>query len=153
HFSDVPALIGVRERNGALTKTKLVYWLTTIPLLFFMAGGGVADALHVESARTIISHLGYPDYFMTLIRVAKVLGGIALLAAVPRSLREWAYAGFTFDLIAAAFSHATVGDSLDRVMTPVVLLALTQVSYWAWRQLAVDGQARSVERDLQPARS
>ncbi len=134
-------------------KTKLLYWIPTIPVALFMAGGGIADALHVESALAVIRHLGYPDYFLTLIGVAKVLGGVALLAPVPRTLREWAYAGFTFDLLAAAFSHATVGDPIGHVVTPLIGLALVQFSFRAWRYRSAGGDGRSIAPRLQPARA
>jgi hypothetical protein len=114
-------------------KTKLVYWIPTGIIALFMAVSAVPDVLRVEGALTIFHHLGYPDYFLTLIGVAKLLGVAALLAPVPRTLREWAYAGLTFDLMGAAFSHGSVGDPLGNVVTPLVALAVLHVSYWAWR--------------------
>jgi len=44
--------------------------------------------------RPAAARLGYPDYFLTMLGVAKLLSVVALLAPVPRWLREWAYAGF-----------------------------------------------------------
>jgi uncharacterized membrane protein YphA (DoxX/SURF4 family) len=114
-------------------KTKLLYWIPTVLIALFLTASAVPDVLHVEGAVAIIHHLGYPDYFLTLIGVAKLLGAVALLAPVPRTLREWAYAGFTFDLLGAAFSHASVGDPMSNVMTPLIALAVLHVSHWAWR--------------------
>ena len=45
-------------------------------------------------------HLGYPDYFATILGVWKVLGGIAVLLPRTPRLKEWAYAGMVFDLTA-----------------------------------------------------
>jgi hypothetical protein len=50
---------------------------------------------------------------------------------LPR-LKDWAYAGFFFDLTAAAFSHAAVGDPRSEVIAPLVFLALVAAS-WALR--------------------
>ncbi|MGH1341974.1 MAG: DoxX family protein [Nannocystales bacterium] len=63
-------------------------------------------AVLVEMSAT----LGVPLAMMTLVGVWKVLG-IAALATpgVPR-LKEWAYAGFFFDLTGAAYLHAAAGD-------------------------------------------
>jgi uncharacterized membrane protein YphA (DoxX/SURF4 family) len=52
------------------------------------------------------THLGSPLYFMTILGVAKLLGALALaIPLVPRGVKEWAYAGFVFNLIAAIASH------------------------------------------------
>jgi len=114
-------------------KTKLLYWISTGLIALFMAASAIPDVLRVEAALTIIRHLGYPDYFLTLLGVAKLLGVVALVAPVPRTLREWAYAGLTFDLIAAAISHASVGDPIGNVLTPLVALAVLHASYSGWR--------------------
>jgi len=55
----------------------------------------------------IMEHLGYPNYFMTVIGFWYVLGGVALL--VPRfpRLKEWTYAGLVF-LYTGAIALAVV---------------------------------------------
>jgi len=47
-------------------------------------------------------------------------------------LKEWAYAGFVFDLSAAAASRAAVGDAAADIGAPLVFLALVLAS-WALR--------------------
>ena len=49
----------------------------------------------------------------------------------PR-LKEWAYAGFFFDLTSAAFSHASAGDGAGDILAPLGFLALV-VASWALR--------------------
>ena len=62
----------------------------------------------------------------------KLLGAIAItVPGLPR-VKEWAYAGFAFDLTAAAMSHASVGDSTGEIVGPLVFLALVTAS-WALR--------------------
>jgi RNA polymerase sigma-70 factor (ECF subfamily) len=68
------------------------------------------------------------------------------LAPVPRTLREWAYAGLTFDLMGAAFSHGSVGDPLGNVVTPLVALAVLHLSYWAWRHRQTSTQETHAHR-------
>jgi uncharacterized membrane protein YphA (DoxX/SURF4 family) len=88
----------------------IAYWMTTIfgPASFVI--GGVLHVAQTEQVVSTLSHLGYPAYFALILGVWKVLGAIAIV--VPRfpRLKEWAYAGFVFDLAAAAFSRAAVGD-------------------------------------------
>jgi hypothetical protein len=47
-------------------------------------------------------------------------------------LKEWAYAGFFFELTAAAASRAFVGDGPGDILAPLAFLGLVAVS-WALR--------------------
>jgi DoxX-like protein len=62
----------------------------------------------------------------------KILGALAIVAPGLPRLKEWAYAGFFFELTAAAFSRASVGDSLADIIAPLGFLALVAAS-WALR--------------------
>jgi hypothetical protein len=83
----------------------------------------------VEPQQEAMANLGYPMYLMTILGAAKILGVIALLAPRLPLLKEWAYAGFTFDMLGASASHAFVGDSPAEIVTPLVVLALAIASY------------------------
>jgi hypothetical protein len=74
-------------------------------------------------------HLGYPAYLLVILGTAKLLGAVALLQTRARTLREWAYAGFTIDLVGAVASHLFSGDSLAVAATPAVFLVMLAVSY------------------------
>jgi hypothetical protein len=65
--------------------------------------------------------------------VAKLLGALAILYGRPSALKEWAYAGFTFDLVGALISHAVMGDRQPLIF-PALLLILMVVSYVAWKR-------------------
>jgi uncharacterized membrane protein YphA (DoxX/SURF4 family) len=110
----------------------VAYWLTTIlgPASFVI--GGVLHLMQTEQVVSTMNHLGYPAYFASLLGMWKILGAIAIvLPGLPR-LKEWAYAGFFFDLTAAAVSRAAVGDSVADIVAPLVFLALV-VASWALR--------------------
>jgi hypothetical protein len=79
-----------------------------------------------------MAELGYPAYFVTILGIWKVLGGLAILAPRRPLLKEWAYAGIAFDLTGAAFSHAAVGQPMVKVIVPLVLLGIA-VASWALR--------------------
>jgi hypothetical protein len=97
----------------------------------------VSGALYLVGPAPIVAgihRLGYPDYFRPLLGIAKIAGAAALVFPGLRVLREWAYAGFTFDLIAAIASHVLSGDA--RHAAPAVFaLALLGVSYSLRRQM------------------
>lgn len=111
---------------------KIGYWISTGLLAAAFALGGLTDLAHTAQMKEGFAHLGYPVTLLTLLGLWKVLGATALL--VPRfpRLKEWAYAGITFDLTGAAWSHAAAGDDLGKIVTPLVLLAIAAVS-WATR--------------------
>ncbi len=116
--------------------TKITYWACTTLIVLFE---GLMPALTFNSdvAKQGISHLGYPDYFRVVFTFFKVLGAILLiLPQVSRRLKEWAYAGFTFDFLFAFISLAAV-DGLGSGLTyfPLVVLAVLMVSYICYHRL------------------
>ena len=119
-----------RRRRGEA----LLYWIPTTLVVLNAGVGGVFDAIRAPEAMEVFRHLGYPDYFATLLGVAKVLGAIALLAPLPRTLREWAYAGLTFDVMAAVISILAIGDPTSQAIVPFLFLVLTLVSFIMWRR-------------------
>jgi hypothetical protein len=105
------------------------YRVATGLLVALMTLSGVANLVRPERVTAMLHHLGYPDYFPTVLGVAKLLGVTALALPGARRLKEWAYAGMAFDLLGAVVSHAAVHDGLAELAAPLVgLLALT-VSY------------------------
>jgi uncharacterized membrane protein YphA (DoxX/SURF4 family) len=137
---DPPRRRSTSDHNGILEdwtmkKTTIktgAYWLTTLlgPSSFVI--GGVLSVQQSPDVVAGVQHLGYPLYFATLLGTWKLLGAIAITAPGLPRVKEWAYAGFCFDLIAAAISHAAVGDRPGDIAAPLVFLALV-VASWALR--------------------
>ncbi|NUP05883.1 MAG: DoxX family protein [Polyangiaceae bacterium] len=132
-------------------RDKLLYWVPTGLVVMLMASGGIIDAMGADSALEVMRKLGYPDYFTTLLGVAKILGVVALLAPVPRSVREWAYAGFTFDVVGAVVSILSIGAPITAVTIPFLALVMVQLSYWMWRRRSVSAERPLVLPVAQPA--
>lgn len=131
---------------------KYGYWIATALAALGFLAGGVFDLSGAPPVVESLRQLGYPAYLATLIGAWKVLGALAIVAPGLPRLKEWAYAGMFFDLSGAAISHAAVGDSADKVITPLVLLAFVLAS-WALRpdsrKLAASTPAAAHEsRDL-----
>jgi len=113
---------------SAKAKT-IAFWTTTIfgPTSFVI--GGAIGLLGGEQVAAGVQHLGYPMYFASILGFWKLAGAIVITAPGLPRLKEWAYAGFLFDLTAAAVSHAAVGDGTADIVTPLVFLALVAASY------------------------
>ena len=82
-----------------------------------------------------IAALGYPEYFQHILGVAKLLGVAAIVSGISPTLKEWAYAGFTFDVCGALASHVSVGDPTWVAAVPAIFLLVQLGSYALWRRL------------------
>ncbi|HZG18255.1 MAG TPA: DoxX family protein [Candidatus Bathyarchaeia archaeon] len=123
-----------------MKKTNIAYWVFTGLLSALMIMGAIPDILMVPDAVTMITeHLGYPAYFLPFIGVAKLLGAIAILIPGFPRIKEWAYAGFTYDLIAAIYSMIAVGDPIGTwspVLIGFVLIASSYILHHKRRKAA-----------------
>ena len=130
-----------------MSRTQLktaAFWVSTIfgPTSFVI--GGVIGLLGSPEGVEGLRHLGYPAYFGVLLGAWKLAGAVAItVPGLPR-VKEWAYAGFFFDLTAAAVSHAALNDSLVDIVAPLGFLALVIASYVlrpAGRRLSAEPRA------------
>lgn len=112
------------------------YWICTALTVFFFLSGGLAYALAIPDVVDGVILLGFPLYFIRLLGVWKVLGAIAVVVPGFPRLKEWAYAGILFDLIAAAVANATMGDVIGaewwHVPAPL-MVAVIVIASWALR--------------------
>jgi len=118
-----------------MKKDNLIYWISTSFIALFE---GVMPALtsHTELAKEGIRHLGYPDYFGTALVVFKVSGVLALIIPkIPKRVKEWAYAGFAFELSFAAISHSAVDGITGQTFFPLAVLAVLVLSYLYYHKL------------------
>jgi uncharacterized membrane protein len=114
-----------------MSKTnKVIYWIATIFLAVGMLAGGLQQLLQVGGYVAIITHLGYPKYFMSIIGAWKVLGVITILIPGVRILKEWAYAGFFFVMSGAVISHLAMGETINEIYPSLTLLIMTVISWY-----------------------
>jgi hypothetical protein len=116
--------------------TVIGFWLATG--LFCLQIGFTAFAqLRLPQVAAAFSHLGFPDYFRVELSWAKLVGVVLLLAPVPPRVKEWAYAGFAFDLGSALIAHLAVGDGVKAWGWAAATGVLWALSYFFWRRQAV----------------
>lgn len=118
-----------------MKKDKIIYWTATI-VIFLFEGLMPALTSQTELAKEGIRHLGYPDYFGSVLVIFKVLGSVALIVPQVRGrVKEWVYAGFAFDFIFATISHIAVDGTDAQSFFPLVLLAILAVSYLYYHKI------------------
>jgi hypothetical protein len=110
--------------------TKIIYWVATIFLATGMLAGGLQQLFQVGGYVEIITGLGYPKYFMSIIGAWKVLGVIAILVPGFGLAKEWAYAGFFFVMSGAVCSHLAAGHPFNEIYPSLTLLIFTVVSWY-----------------------
>lgn len=116
--------------------TKIIYWITT-GIIFLFEGVMPALTGHTELAKEGIRHLGYPEYFGSLLIVFKILGSLAIgLPMVPGRIKEWAYAGLGITMISAFVSHWAVDGLNGITIFPLFIFAILATSYWYYHKLA-----------------
>ncbi len=115
-----------------MKKAKLItYWVATALLSFGMLGSGLSQIFQTQAMIDLVSPLGYPVYFLSIIGVWKVLGVITILLPGLKLLKEWAYAGFFFVMTGAAISHLANGDyTLQAIIGPVMQTLFVILSWY-----------------------
>lgn len=127
----------VKQKNKLMKKYKVIFWTATI-IIFLMEAlmplGTLIFAPEYFNAGT--KPLGYPDYFAYALIICKVLGATALI--IPKlhpTVKEWAYAGLTFNLLFAVISHIVVDKNISYILMPVVICAILALSYISYHKL------------------
>jgi uncharacterized membrane protein YphA (DoxX/SURF4 family) len=88
-----------------MKSTKILYWVFTVLFAIAMIFSSYASILNDPQAVDLIhDKMGYPLYFIPYTGWMKVLGVIAILIPGFPRIKEWAYAGLFFDLIAVCYS-------------------------------------------------
>lgn len=115
-----------------MKRDKIIFWVST-SIIFLWEGLMPLSTLlfKPEFVNAGTKPLGYPDYFAYALIIFKVLGSFAIIFhKTPSKLKEWAYAGLTFNLIFAFISHTVVDGFGGMAIFPLIILAILMVSYF-----------------------
>lgn len=114
-----------------MKKFKLIFWVATAIIILWEGVMPLSTVIFApEYVNAGTKPLGYPDYFAYTLIVCKVLGVLTIsYSKTPEKLKEWAYAGLTFNLIFAFISHAFVDQNIGFMIMPLVVLGILAVSY------------------------
>lgn len=109
---------------------KIIYWVSTLWLSLGMLSTGIVQLFKVKAETNFILALGYPEYFLTILGIWKILGVVVLLVPGFSLIKEWAYAGFFFSMSGAVFSHIASANPIAEIAPSLLLLILTVVSWY-----------------------
>ncbi len=113
---------------------KIAYWIFTILMIVMMLFSAVSGFTKNPDGEAMMQHIGYPMNVLKLLGVAKILGVIAILVPGYPRLKEWAYAGFVFDLTGALYAGLATGDPLLQWSFILFGLVLVFGSYFLYHK-------------------
>lgn len=116
-------------------RNKIIYWVATSLLAIGMLQSGILALLRTKQWVDLVTGLGYPIYFLTILGVWKILGVIAILIPRFKLLKEWAYAGFFFAMTGALASHLMHGDYEVKAIAGPLFQTVFIVSSWYFRPI------------------
>lgn len=104
---------------------KIIYWIATIALCAIMLYSARMYFFKTEMVKGFFESFNYPTYIVIPLAVAKVLGITAILTNKIKWLKEWAYAGFFFDLVLATLAHHNAGHPIGLSVYAILILIVS----------------------------
>ncbi len=117
-----------------MKKINLTYWILTGLFAFVMLGSAIPDIMVVPMAVQGFKEIGLPATLLPFLGIAKALGVLAILVPGYPRLKEWAYAGLTFDLLGAFYLIIASGKPASNWAAMPVILLLAAAAYWAYHR-------------------
>ncbi|MEL6342541.1 MAG: DoxX family protein [Myxococcota bacterium] len=108
------------------------YWATLGLFSLALLGSGVMALTAQPDMVANYVNLGFPEWFAQWLGFFKIAGVVVLLLPGLGRLKEWAYAGFTINLLSASAAHIMAGDPIGEAIPPLVMLGFALTS-WALR--------------------
>lgn len=116
-------------------KFKIAYW----SLLVLLTAGILASAIpSVLKLPYAVDHfcnvLHLPEYLLVFTGIIKILGLVALYIPGYPKLKEWVFAGFTFDLIGAWYCNFTASGSFAAAVPIIIYIAVLATLYYIYNK-------------------
>jgi hypothetical protein len=135
------ALKSANNGTLAMTRTKLIYWISTgilslweISGAFFMNSQMAIDGMH---------HLQLPDWFRWEVSIGHLIGGILLIVPLNKRIKEWVYVAFGIDFISAIIAYLSIDGITANAFSPLIVLCILIISYIYYHKLIKIKDGRS----------
>lgn len=116
-----------------MKRTTIIFRMLLVLFSLMMLMDGVSGIMLLEDGKKAFDQIGYPYYLMPILGTCKILGAIGLWQP-NRTLKEWAFAGFTFNFLGASASWAMSGGPTAFVVLPLVMFVVLMAIYWLWKK-------------------
>ncbi len=115
-----------------MKKINIAFWICTVLVFGPVGFGSIFETISAADSVKIFTALGYPAYLVPFLGFAKILAIVVIVIPGYPRLKEWAYAGFAFDVLGALYSNIALGRSFPElifIILPIVFLAASYVLY------------------------
>ena len=102
--------------------------VTALFSLLILAGVGQYFFNH-DMVKEMFEGLKFPIYLIYPLGIVKTLGIIAIWTNTSRLLKEWAYAGFVFNMLLAISAHLNANDGEFIASAVALVLVITSYIY------------------------
>jgi hypothetical protein len=110
------------------TSTARTYWMATGLFSAVFLGSAVFGLLDLDASKGEWVRLDYPWWTFFLLTALKVVGVAVIVSnKAPTFIKDFAFAGFLFDLVLAAGAHLAIPEV--KVILPIVVLAVWAFAY------------------------
>jgi hypothetical protein len=117
-----------------MKKTKVIYWIFTGLVILGLVPGAILGLVTNDPEGTAaFAKLGFGAHLIPFISIAKLLGVIAVVVPGYPRIKEWAYAGLSFDLIGAMYAQIITQETAWPVM--LVFIGVLAGSYIYYHKL------------------
>jgi hypothetical protein len=117
-----------------MKRIRIFYWITTGIIVLLMTFSAISSLASPEKAVAFFQTMNMPSYLISFLSIAKLFGVIAILVPGYPRLKEWAYAGLTFDLIGAMYCNYAVGKPTVDWLPILIFIALAFASYFLYHK-------------------
>lgn len=117
-----------------MQRDKIIYWVFVTLFGLSMLSGAALYFVDYAHAQSEFLGLGFPVFIIYPLAIAKILGVVAVLQNKSRTLKEWAYAAFFFNLLLAFAGHFVAQDG--EAFGPLLVMVFMFASYYFDRRLA-----------------
>jgi len=139
---------GKRPIMQRLGQRRIVYWTATSLFYFMFLFSAVWTLVDPAGAIIETKHLGYPGFTVYPLAIAKLLGVVAIATNKSKTLKEFAFAGFLYDLILAVMGHYYQHEA--KIGLALFGLVLWVCAFLADRYLREPGSVALVSQQNEP---
>ena len=111
-----------------MNKLKIAYWVVAILFSLMMLFSSFNFLANTADVAELFTNLGYPEFLIRPLGIAKFFGVIAIVTRLYSPLKELAFAGFFFDFILATMAHIVEADGM--FIAPIFALLLLFGTYY-----------------------
>jgi hypothetical protein len=106
-----------------MKRDKIIYWIFMVLFALSMLAGAILYFVDYSHAVEEFEGLGFPAFIIYPLAIAKILGVVGVLQNKSEILKEWAYAGFFFNLLLAFSAHwvAKDGEAFGPILVMVFM--------------------------------